>query len=104
QVESLQAQADAARFELEAAYVTLASNVCAAALQEASTRAQISAVKAIIEANTQSLIILRGQLTLGYAGRIDVAAQEAALAQVQLLLPPLEKQLEQTRDLLRVFV
>jgi NodT family efflux transporter outer membrane factor (OMF) lipoprotein len=104
QVESLQAQADAARFELEAAYVTLASNVVAAALQEAATRAQISAVKAMIEANTRSLNILRGQFALGYAGRIDVAAQEAALAQVQLLLPPLEKQLEQTRDLLRVLV
>lgn len=104
QVESLQAQADAAKLQLEAAYVTLASNVVATAIQEASTRAQIAAVKAIIEANTKSLAILRGQLELGYAARIDVAAQEAALAQVQQLLPPLEKQLEQTRDLLRVLV
>lgn len=104
QLESLEAQADAARFQLEAAYVTLASNVIAAALQEASTRAQITAVKAIIDANTKSLAILRGQFGLGYAARIDVAAQESALAQVQQLLPPLEKQLEQTRDLLRVLV
>jgi NodT family efflux transporter outer membrane factor (OMF) lipoprotein len=104
QVESLRAQANTARFQLEAAYVTLASNVVAAAIQEASTRAQIAAVKAIIEANTKSLAILRGQLGLGYAARLDVAAQESALAQVQLLLPPLEKQLEQTRDLLRVLV
>jgi NodT family efflux transporter outer membrane factor (OMF) lipoprotein len=104
QVESLQAQANAAKLQLEAAYVTLASNVVATAIQEAATRAQIAAVKAIIEANTKSLAILRGQLELGYAARIDVAAQEAALAQVQQLLPPLEKQLEQTRDLLRVLV
>jgi NodT family efflux transporter outer membrane factor (OMF) lipoprotein len=33
--------------------------------------------------------------------RIDVAAQEAALAQARMTLPPLEKQLEQTRDLIR---
>jgi NodT family efflux transporter outer membrane factor (OMF) lipoprotein len=104
QLESLQAQADAARFQLEAAYVTLASNVVAAALQEASTRAQITAVKAIIAANTRSLEILQGQLELGYAARLDVAAQQSALAQMQQLLPPLEKQLEQTRDLLRVLV
>jgi NodT family efflux transporter outer membrane factor (OMF) lipoprotein len=104
QLESLQAQADVARFQLEAAYVTLASNVVAAAFQEAATRAQITAVKSIIEANSRSLAILRGQLALGYAGRLDIAAQEAALAQVQQLLPPLEKQLEQTRDLLRVLV
>ena len=32
--------------------------------------------------------------------RLDVAAQEAALAQVQQTLPPLQKQLEQTRNLL----
>ncbi|HVW71201.1 MAG TPA: efflux transporter outer membrane subunit, partial [Steroidobacteraceae bacterium] len=102
QVESLQAQADAASYQLAATYVTLATNVVAAAIQEASTRAQIAAVEAIIEANTKSLEILRGQLRWGYAARIDVAAQESALAQTQQLLPPLEKQLEQTRDLLRV--
>jgi NodT family efflux transporter outer membrane factor (OMF) lipoprotein len=104
QVESLQAQADQARFELEAAYVTLASNVVAAALQEASTRAQIAAVRAIVEDNRHSLEILRGQLQLGYVMRLDVAAQESALAQAQAQLPPLEKQLAQTRDLLRVLV
>ena len=40
----------------------------------------------------------------GYAMRLDVAAQEAALAQARALLPPLEKQCEQTRDLLRALV
>ncbi len=104
QVESLKAQADEARFQLEAAYVTLASNVVAAALQEASTRAQIAAVRAIVEDNRRSLEILRGQFRLGYVMRLDVAAQESALAQAQALLPPLEKQLAQTRDLLRVLV
>jgi NodT family efflux transporter outer membrane factor (OMF) lipoprotein len=102
QVESLAAQAEAERLELEAAYVTLASNVVAAALQEAATRAQLIAVKADIEANAHALEILRGQLRLGYAARLDVAAQEAALAQAREQLPPLEKQLEQTRDLLRL--
>jgi NodT family efflux transporter outer membrane factor (OMF) lipoprotein len=34
--------------------------------------------------------------------RMDVAAQEAALGQSLQLLPPLQKQLEQTRDLIRV--
>jgi NodT family efflux transporter outer membrane factor (OMF) lipoprotein len=36
--------------------------------------------------------------------RIDVSAQEAALAQAETTLPPLQKQLEQTRDLIRVLV
>jgi NodT family efflux transporter outer membrane factor (OMF) lipoprotein len=100
-VESLAAQADAQRFALEATYVTLASNVVAAAIQEASVRAQIEATGRIIAADEKSLAILRDQLRLGFAMRIDVAAQEAALGQAKMLLPPLQKQLEQTRDLIR---
>jgi NodT family efflux transporter outer membrane factor (OMF) lipoprotein len=101
QVESLSAQAEAQRFTLAATYVTLAANIVAAAIQEASLRAEIEATRQIIAADTQSLQILREQFRLGYAMRIDVAAQEAALAQVETNLPPLQERLEQTRDLIR---
>jgi NodT family efflux transporter outer membrane factor (OMF) lipoprotein len=103
-VESLDAQAQMQRFELEATYLTLASNVVAAAIQEASTRSQIAATRQIIESNEKGLQILRDKFQQGYAMRIDVAAQEAQLAQAKALLPPLEKQFEQTRDLLRALV
>jgi NodT family efflux transporter outer membrane factor (OMF) lipoprotein len=102
QVEALDAQKDAQRFALEATYITLASNVVAAAIQEASLRAQIEATRQIIAADENSLQILRDQFRLGFAMRIDVAAQEAALGQARMLLPPLQKQLEQTRDLIRM--
>ena len=101
QVESLAAQRDAQRFALEATYITLACNVVAAAIQEASLRAQIAAVEQIIGADTRSLQILRDQFRLGFAMRIDVVAQEAALGQARMLLPPLQQQFEQTRDLMR---
>jgi NodT family efflux transporter outer membrane factor (OMF) lipoprotein len=104
QVESQAAQRDAQRFALEATYITLASNVVGAAIQEASLRAQIEAARQIIVADEKSLQILRDQLRLGFAMRIDVAAQEATLAQAEALLPPLQKQFEQTRDLLRALV
>jgi NodT family efflux transporter outer membrane factor (OMF) lipoprotein len=104
QVESLAAQTDAQRFALEATYITLASNVVAAAIQEASLRAQLQATQQIIAADEKSLQILRDQFRLGFAMRLDVAAQEAALAQVETTLPPLQKQFEQTRDLIRVLV
>jgi NodT family efflux transporter outer membrane factor (OMF) lipoprotein len=104
QVESLAAQADVQRFNLEATYITLASNVAAAAIQEAAVRAQIRATEDIIAAEEKSLQILRDQFRLGYAMRIDVAAQEAALAQAKSTLPPLQKQFEQTRDLIRALV
>jgi NodT family efflux transporter outer membrane factor (OMF) lipoprotein len=104
QVETLEAQADAQRFALEATYITLASNVVAAAIQEASLRAQIEATRQIIDADTRSLAILRDQFRLGFATRIGVAAQETALAQAKAALPPLQTQFEQTRDLIRALV
>jgi NodT family efflux transporter outer membrane factor (OMF) lipoprotein len=103
-VESLDAQADMQRFELDAAYITLASSVVGAAIEEASTRSQIEATKKIIDANVKILAAMKNQRTSGYVCDLDVAAQEAALAQVEATLPPLEKQLEQTRDLLRALV
>ncbi len=104
QVESLQAQAEMQRYQLEAARITLVSNVVAAALQEASLRAQITATKDMIADNVKSLKISQRQFQLGYIMRMDLAAQESALAAAQQLLPPLEKQFEQTRDLIRVLV
>jgi NodT family efflux transporter outer membrane factor (OMF) lipoprotein len=100
QVESLQAQANAQRFLLEAAYLTLTSNVVAAAVQEAGLRLQIAATKQIVEFNTKSLELLRRQFAAGFVAGLEVAAQEAALAQAQQALPPLQRQLEQTRNLL----
>ncbi len=99
-VESLQADADNQRFQVEAAHLTLASNVAVAAINEASLRGQIEATKELISINTKMLDVLRRQLDTGYANRNDVALQEAALAQVKATLPPLRKALAQQRDLL----
>lgn len=102
QVESLQAQADAQRYQLEAARLTLASNVVVAAVQQASTRAQIEATRELIDLASRQLTLLQRQQTAGQIGSADVAAQEAALAQAQATLPPLEKQLAQLGNQLTV--
>lgn len=99
-VESLKAQAQQSRFALAATHITLSSNIAAAAIQEASLRAQIAATHELITINTNMLEILRNQYAKGYVSRLDVAAQESQLAQVAATLPPLMKQLEQNRDLL----
>lgn len=104
QMESLAAQTEVQRYALEATYIALASNVAAAAIQEASLRAQIRATQAIIAADEKALQILRNQFRLGQAMRIDVAAQETALAQAKATLPPLQLQFEQGRDLIRALV
>jgi NodT family efflux transporter outer membrane factor (OMF) lipoprotein len=99
-VESLNAQQEQARFALAATHITLSSNVAAAAIQEASLRGQIDATRELITINTNMLDILHKQFEKGYVSRLDVAAQEAQLAQVAATLPPLLKQLAQQRDLL----
>jgi NodT family efflux transporter outer membrane factor (OMF) lipoprotein len=100
QVESLVATADSQRWQLEAAYLTLTSNVVNAAVQEASLRGQIAATQDIIKIETDSLDVLRKQLALGQVAEADVAAVEATLAQAQASLPPLQKQLAVERDML----
>ncbi len=99
-VESLVAQTESQRWQLEAAQLALTSNVVVAAIQEASIRGQIEATKNIITILRESLDILNRQYSFGSIAKADVIAQEAALAQAEQTLPPLEKQLAIQRDLL----
>lgn len=100
QVESLEAQADQQRYQLEAAYLSLTSNVVAAAIQEAGLRGQIAATEKIIAIQQEQLGIFHKQLDLGAIAQSDVTAQEAQLAQTQATLPVLRKQLALQRDAL----
>ncbi len=99
-VEALQALADVQRFQVEAGYLTLTSNVVVAAIQEASLRGQIDATNELIAINERMLNLLRNQFNSGFINRSDLAAQEAALAQIKATLPPLRKQLAVQGDLL----
>ena len=100
QTETVAAQAEAQRFETEAAYLTLTSNLAAAAIQEASLRGQIAATERIIALNRDVLALTHAQKAAGQISGADVAAQEAALAQAEQGLPPLQKQLAQQEDLI----
>ncbi len=100
ETENLDALAELQRYRLEATYLTLTSNVVTSAIQEASLRGQIKATKEIIKISEANLGVLRHQRDLGQIGNSDVLLQEAALAQVEQTLPPLERQLAQQRDLL----
>ena len=100
QVESLVAQADQQRFQLEAAYLTLSASLVTACINEASLRAQIDETRRIVAIEADLLAVLNRQNALGQIAQVDVLAQRTALAQAQALLPPLQKQLDQQRDAL----
>lgn len=100
QVESVDAQAKMRAFQREGIYLTLASNIALAAIEEGRLRGQIAATRRVIDLQSEVLRLLKRQQDQGQIALTDVAAQETAVAQTRLLLPPLEKQLAQQRHLL----
>jgi NodT family efflux transporter outer membrane factor (OMF) lipoprotein len=102
QVEGAAARAESQRYQTEAAYLTLTSNVVQAALLESSLREQIAATHDIIGAETELLGVMKKQHDAGQISGADLALQQTALAQAEQSLPPLEKQLAQQRDLLSI--
>ena len=101
-LETLQAQIDYQRFQLEGVRLTLTSNIVTAAVKEASLRGQILATQEILEAQQKQLDLVEQHFRLGGVSRSDVLAQRTQLAQTRATLPPLEKQLAQTRHQLAV--
>jgi NodT family efflux transporter outer membrane factor (OMF) lipoprotein len=100
QVEIAKAQADSSRFQLEATYLTLSSNVVVTAIQEASLREQIATTERLLQLEHQLTGLVQQQRVLGTANDLDILSQQALEAQTAQSLPPLQKQLGQTRDAL----
>lgn len=98
--EALDALIDYQTYQREAAYLTLTANIVTMALQEASLRGQILATEEIISAERKQLDLLQKQLDFGAVAKSEVLQQVTNVAQSEATLPPLQKQLAQTRHLL----
>src|SRR6266404_4781083 len=104
QVEAQEAQAEYQQFALEASYLTLTANIVAAAVNEASLRAQISATEDISRSQQMQLDIAQRRFTAGAASRADVLQQQATLQATLATLPPLRSQLAQQRNQLAAYI
>jgi NodT family efflux transporter outer membrane factor (OMF) lipoprotein len=104
QVEQLGAQADYQRFQLEATDLTLVANVVNAAISEASLRKQIDTTHDIIRAYQQAVDLTRRRFELGGVSQADVLQQQALLDAQAAKLPGLQKQIEQQRNQLAVYL
>jgi NodT family efflux transporter outer membrane factor (OMF) lipoprotein len=100
QVESLLASAEAQRFQAEATYLTLISNVIVAAITQASVQTQLVTTREMVGGEHQSLDILRQLYQQGSIASAQISAQETTLAQMEATLPALQQQLAQQHDLL----
>src|SRR5258708_2633122 len=92
QVEALQAQAEYQQFALEASYLTLTANIVAAAVNQASLRAQISATEDIARSQQMQLDITQRRFAAGATSRADVLQQQSILQDTLATLPPLRTQ------------
>jgi NodT family efflux transporter outer membrane factor (OMF) lipoprotein len=91
--QSSKAQEDAARYNLQEAYLTLEGNTVATAIQAASLYDQIQTTKALIANGKEILSIIQGQYQAGAINYLDVLNQETQLANTEAQLPPLEQSL-----------
>jgi NodT family efflux transporter outer membrane factor (OMF) lipoprotein len=103
-IEADTANAEYARFELEATYLTLTSNVVSAAINDASYAAQIAVTQELIDSQRRVVGLLTEQSNVGSVSRADVLSQQAQLAQTEASLPPLQKARAIGRDQLMAYV
>ena len=101
-VEASRAIVDYGRYELEAASLSLTSNLVTTAIAEASYRDQLDAVRDIVKSQKETLAVVERQFAAGASSKADVLAQRTQVAASEGQLPPLEKALAQTRHHLAV--
>jgi NodT family efflux transporter outer membrane factor (OMF) lipoprotein len=102
-LEASQAAVDYQRFQFEATYLTLTSNLATTAIKEASLRAQLQATQEVLDAQQQQLTVIEKQFALGAIPRATMLAQRNQVAQTLASVPALEKSLAQTRHQLSVY-
>jgi len=103
-IEGLDAQAEYARWQLEATQLALTANLATTLILDASLRAQIAATQQIIRSESEQLDLLQKRFHLGAVAETDVLLQEANLDQTKATLPPLEKSLAQNRNQLMAYL
>lgn len=104
QIEALRAQVDFQQFELIAAYLTLTANIVTTSVTVAAFEAQIKASQALLREQEEQLAITRQQFKVGGVSREAILSQETLVEQTRATLPPLEKNLSQSRHALAVLV
>jgi NodT family efflux transporter outer membrane factor (OMF) lipoprotein len=104
ELEALRAQADADRFELEAARQALAANVVTSAIRVASLRTQLAYTEDALALQSRQLAIAEALEKVGGLSQADVAARREDLARSRAALPDLRRDLELVRHRLAIYL
>ncbi|MBB71408.1 MAG: RND transporter [Legionellales bacterium] len=99
-IEAYRADVDYEKYQLQAAYLSLSSNIASTSIAVASLSDQIKATKALINDQADILRITKQQFSLGGVSKEDVLLQQTTLAQTEATLPTLKQaQAEATHTL-----
>jgi NodT family efflux transporter outer membrane factor (OMF) lipoprotein len=103
-VEEQVALVDYYRYQLAAAYLTLAGSIANEALTIASTRLQIETTRELLVDDQKNLDLTIRMFAAGAAARTDVLTAESQLASDETSLPSLRQQLSVARHALAILV
>jgi NodT family efflux transporter outer membrane factor (OMF) lipoprotein len=103
-LEALRAQVDYQSFELDAARLSIAGNVVAAAIRRASVQQQITLTERLVDAQMRQLSIMEGRLQAGGVALFDVRSQRTLVEQTRANLPSLVTQRDQADHRLAVLI
>lgn len=104
QIEQTAASADVQRDQLDAAYQTLTGNTVTQAMQVAADRAQLQAIRDILDLDRQNLDLVRKERQAGSVPDTDVVSAQSQLAADETLLPGPEQQLDVAKHALAVLL
>lgn len=91
-IEGARAQAEYQAYETQAAQLTLAANVVAAAIRQADLEAQLDYTRGMLAVASRQLAIAEERYREGGIALADLATQRMELEQLRATLPPLEAQ------------
>ena len=103
-IEQQRAQAEAARQQLDAAFLSVSGQAVMQSITIASLRAQIATVETILEQDRDNLRLVRTAFENGSVARIDVVSAESQIASDSALLPPLRQQLSKAHHALSLIL
>jgi len=103
-LEATLARVDYRAYELDAARLSLAGNVVAAAVRRASLQRQIELTQQLADAQARQLAIMDARHAAGGVATLDVRSQRTLLAQTRATLPPLAAQLAQSEHQLAILI
>jgi NodT family efflux transporter outer membrane factor (OMF) lipoprotein len=90
--------------KLDAAYISLTSNVVVQALEIATVKAEIATIQRIVAEDQKTLEMINTRFLIGSGTKIEILNAQTELNNDQALLPPLEQRLDIAKHALAILV